>query len=147
MKSLSFLISSLFILSLFTSCGSNKDLQERAPAQFQQVYYTSGEDGMELHIPVVAIQDNFIELENVYFRGMKSPLVQDDEQTNLYVANFATGGGDRVMHEDPEEEYGNKAPQKPEKSPFKIDDDQAILEFSQNNQTRYYKITGIEERN
>lgn len=146
MKKLLFLFSSIFALSLITGCGSNKELQERAPAQFQDVYYTQGENGLDLHIPVAVIQDNRVNLESVYFRGMKSPLVQDSEQTNLFTANFSTNGMD-IMSSDPAEENKNRVPQKPEEVPFEIEDDEAILVFTQNDKTKYYKLTGIQEQN
>ena len=134
------------MLVLFASCGSNKDLQERAPAQFSEVYYTYDSNGIELNIPVTSIQDQRISLDAVYFHGMKSTLMQNEEKPNLYVANFRMGSGDMVMHEDPKEEYGNKPPQLPEKSPFSIDDDEAILVFTQDDQIKYYKLTGIVEK-
>ena len=136
----------IFMLVLFASCGSNKDLQERAPAQFSEVYYTYDSNGIELNIPVTSIQDQRISLDAVYFHGMKSNLMQSEEKPNLYVANFRMGSGDMVMHEDPKEEYGNKPPQLPEKSPFSIDDDEAILVFTQDDQIKYYKLTGIVEK-
>ncbi|MBZ9630894.1 hypothetical protein LB465_08890 [Salegentibacter sp. LM13S] len=146
MRKLLFLFSSIFALSLVTGCGSNKELQERAPAQFQDIYYTQDENGLDLNIPVAAIQDNRVNLESVYFRGMKSPLVQDSEQTNLFTANFSTNGMD-IMSSDPAEENKNRVPQKPEKMPFEIEDDEAILIFAQNDKTKYYKLTGIKEQN
>lgn len=145
MKKLLFLFSSIFALSLITGCGSNKELQERAPAQFQNIYYIQGENGLDLHITVAVIQDNRVNLESVYFRGMKSPLVQDSEQTNLFTANFNTNGMD-IMSSDPTEENKNRVPQKPEKMPFEIEDDEAILVFSQNDKTKFYKLTGIKEQ-
>jgi len=146
MRKLLFLFSSIFALSLITGCGSNKELQERSPAQFQDIYYTQGENGLDLHIPVAAIQDTRVSLESVYFRGMKSTLVQDSEQTNLFKANFSTNGMG-IMSSDPAEENKNRVPQKPEDVPFDIEDNEAILVFSQNNKTKYYKLTGIEEKN
>jgi len=95
---------------------------------------------------VAVIQDNRVNLESVYFRGMKSPLVQDSEQTNLFKANFSTNGMG-IMSSDPAEENKNRVPQKPEDVPFDIEDNEAILVFSQNNKTKYYKLTGIEEKN
>ena len=146
MKKLLFLFSSIFALTLITGCGSNKELQERAPAQFQDIYYTQGENGLDLHIPVAVIQDNRVNLKSVYFRGMKSPLVQDSEQTNLFIANFGTNGMD-IMSSDPAEENKNRVPQKTEEMPFELEDDEAILVFSQNDKTKYYKLTGIQEQN
>ena len=134
------------MLVLFASCGSNKDLQARIPAQFSDVYYTYDSNGIELNIPVTSIQDERISLDAVYFHGMKSPLVKSEEKPNLYVANFRMGSDDMIMHEDPKEEYGNKPPQLPEKSPFSIDEDEAILVFTQNDQVKYYKLTGIVEK-
>ncbi|WP_081208085.1 hypothetical protein [Salegentibacter sediminis] len=142
-----FFLFSIVLLSVLSSCGSNKELQERAPAQFNEVYYSETEDGLDLYIPVAVIQENRVQLESVYFRGMHSPLQLDAEKPNLYVASFALGKGDKIMHEDPKEEYGNKAPQAPEKSPFEIKEDEAILVFKQTDKTKYYKLTGIEQRN
>lgn len=146
MKRALHLIAGVFILTVFASCGSNKDLQERAPAQFDEVYYTYNSNGIKLSIPVVSIQDQIVSLDAVYFHGMKSMLEKSEEKPNLYVANFRTGTGDMVMHEDPKEEYGNKPPQLPEESPFSIDEDEAILVFTQNDQIKYYKLTGIVEK-
>lgn len=136
----------LFTLVLFASCGSNKGLQERSPAQFNQVYYSYDSDGIELTIPVASIQDERVSLNSVYFHGMKSDLMQNDEKPNLYVANFRMGTEDMVMDKDPAKEYGNKPPQLPEESPFEIDDDEAILVFTQDDEIKYYKLTGIVEK-
>ncbi|MBE7641474.1 hypothetical protein GUB10_14130 [Salegentibacter sp. BLCTC] len=146
MKKLLFLLTGIFAFSLVTSCGSNKELQERAPAQFQDIYYTENENGLDLYIPVAVIQENRVSMDSVYFRGMKSPLVRDSEQTNLFIANFSTGAMD-IMSIDPAEENKNRLPQRTEKVPFEIQDDEAILVFTQNNKTKYYKLTGIEAQN
>lgn len=136
----------IVVFSLFSSCGSNKDLQEKAPAQFQTAYYMPTSEGIKLVIPVSAIQDQQISIDGVYFHGMKSKLVQDPENPNLFTANFRIGTSDMVMSEDPKDEYGNKPPQMPEKSPFDIKNDEAIVVFTQNNKTKYYKLAGIVEK-
>lgn len=146
MKNALQLMTGIFIFTLFSSCGSNKDLQERAPAQFNEVYYSYTSNGIQLNIPVAAIQDERITMDAVYFHGMKSDLKQSEEKPNLYVANFRMGSDDMIMHEDPKEEYGNKPPQLPKKSPFSIEDDEAILVFTQNDKIKYFKLTGIVEK-
>lgn len=146
MKNALHLMTGIFILTLFASCGSNKDLQERAPAQFNEVYYTYTSNGIQLNIPVAAIQDQRITMDAVYFHGMKSDLKQSEEKPNHYVANFRMGSEDMVMHEDPKKEYGNRPPQLPEESPFSIENDEAILVFTQNDKIKYYKLTGIVEK-
>ncbi len=146
MTKILFFMAGVLMVVLFASCGSNKDLQERAPAQFNEVYYTYNSNGIELNIPVVSIQDELVSLDAVYFHGMKSDLKKSDDQPNLYVANFRMGTGEMVMDEDPAKEYGNKPPQLPEESPFSIDDDEAILVFTQEDKIKYYKLTGIVEK-
>lgn len=146
MKNAVQLIVVILFSSLIAACGSNKDLQEDMPAQFNQVYYSSTPEGLSLHIPVSAIQEQRISLEAVYFQGMRSPLVLSEEQPNLYVANFRTGSKDMVMHKDPREEYGNRPPQLPEQSPYEIGKDEALLVFTQNGKQKFYKLTGIIEK-
>ncbi|MDT0649275.1 hypothetical protein [Autumnicola edwardsiae] len=147
MKHIYLIFSSILIFSFFTNCGGNKGLQDRAPAKFQAVYTTTENSRLNLHIPVTVIQDSRISLDSVYFRGMKSALVQNEELPNKYVAEFNIKDSEMVMSSDPREEYGNKAPQKPEKSPFDIESDEAILVFSQNNQKKYYKLSDITDWN
>ncbi|MDX1542847.1 MAG: hypothetical protein R3214_02800 [Christiangramia sp.] len=146
MKNALHLLAGVFILTIFASCGGNKDLQARIPAQFSEVYYTYNSNGIQLNIPVTSIQDQRISLDAVYFHGMKSDLRKSEEKPNLYVADFRMGSSDMVMHEDPKEEYGNQPPQIPEKSPFNIEDDEAILVFTQNDVVKYYKLAGIVEK-
>lgn len=141
-----FFMACIFTLVLFSSCMSNKGLQDRAPAQFNEVYYTYDSNGIELNIPVSSIQNEQISLDAVYFHGMKSNLEKSESQPNLYVANFRMGSKDMVMHEDPKEEYGNQPPQMPEESPFSIDKDEAILVFTQDDKIKYYMLTGIVEK-
>ncbi|MFO7843475.1 MAG: hypothetical protein R6V16_06660 [Bacteroidales bacterium] len=131
---------------LLSSCGSNKELQERSPAQFEQAYFTSTTNSLQLFIPVKAIQVNRISLDSVYFRGMKSALQLDPENSGVYTAQFSTGEKDLIMSSDPKEEYANKMPQMPVKVPFEIKEDEAVVVFEENNKKKYYKITGIKER-
>ncbi|MDT0685481.1 hypothetical protein [Autumnicola psychrophila] len=145
MKHIYLFFSTIIFLGFFTNCGSKKDLQEYAPAQFLDAYTTTGSTGLELHIPFTVIQENQISLDSVYFRGMKSPLLQNEEIISEYVAKFHIKDPQMVMSGDAREEYGNKAPQRAEKSPYEIERDEAILVFSENNKTKYYKITGITE--
>ncbi|MDT0647201.1 hypothetical protein RM545_10920 [Zunongwangia sp. F260] len=147
MKHIYFIFSSILIFSFFTNCGGNKGLQEHAPTKFQDAYTTMENSKLNLHIPVTVIQDSRISLDSVYFRGMKSALVQNEELPNEYVAEFNIKDSETVMSADPREEYGNKAPQKPQESPFDIESNEAILVFSQDNQRKYYKVSDITDRN
>ncbi len=146
MKNLLPLFGLVLSVILFSSCAGNKGLQEKAPAQFQQAYTTTDAASVKLFIPVSSIQTERVELDSVYFRGRKAPLELNAERPGVYMANFDTGKPDIIMHEDPREEYGNKVPEAPVKVPFDLDEDEAVLVFTVNNTTKFYKITGIEQR-
>lgn len=146
MKYFYLVFSTVLAAVLLSSCGSNKELQERSPANFEQSYFISGTDSLQLFIPVKAIQVNRISLDSVYFGGMRSALKPDPENSSVYTAHFNTGNKDLIMSSDPSEEYANKMPQTPVKVPFELKEDEAVIVYQENNQRKYYKITGIEER-
>ncbi|CAM4082910.1 hypothetical protein [Gillisia limnaea] len=146
MKYFYLVFSTVLAAVLLNSCASNKELQEGSPAQFDQSYFTSTSNSLQLFIPVKAIQANRISLDSVYFRGMKSALQQDPENTGVYTAQFNTGNKELIMSSDPAEEYANKVPQMPVKVPFELKSDEALVVFKENNKKKYYRITGIKER-
>lgn len=146
MKYIYFLLSAAFITAIFSNCAGNKELQERAPAQFKQAYFTSTQDSIKLYIPVGAIQTDRVSLDSVYFKGLKATLQKDLQNPGIYFAQFYIGKQDLIMSSDPKEEYVNKMPQKSEEVPFELEDDEAVIVFTQNNKTKYFRITGIQER-
>jgi hypothetical protein len=146
MKYIYFLFSAVFVTAIFSNCAGNKELEKRAPAQFQQAYFTSTQDSIKLYIPVVTIQSRQVALDSVYFRGFKTILLQDEKRPGVYFAQFYKGNSDLIMSSDPKEEYANKMPQKAVKVPFKLQDDEAVIVFTQKNKTKYFKISGIKER-
>ncbi len=146
MKYIYFLLSAVFITAIFSNCAGNKELQERPPAQFQQAYFISTQDSIKLYIPFVTIQSNRVALDSVYFLGLRGTLQEEVQNAGVYFAQFYKGNQDLVMSSDPKEEYVNKMPQKAEKVPFELQDDEAVIVFTQNNRTKYFKITGILER-
>lgn len=139
-------LSFLFVFTMFTGCGSNQNLQEKAPANIQQVYYTKDATSLKLFIPVSAIQTERVSLNSVYFQDRKAYLELDANKPGVYVATFPTGKQDLIMSSDPREEYRNKLPASPEKAPVDIKDDEAILVFTERGDIKFYKISGIEER-
>jgi hypothetical protein len=146
MKYIFFFVSAGFITAIFSNCAGNKGLQERSPAQFQQAYYTTNQEGIKLIIPVESIQNNKVILDSVYFQGLKAALQKDLKNPAFYFAQFNKGKQDLIMSSDPKEEYVNKIPRKAEKVPFEMKDDEAVIVFTQYNKTEYFKIRGIMER-
>lgn len=146
MKPLFSSFSFLLVFTLFTGCGSNQHLQEKAPATFQQVYYTKDASTLNLYIPVSAIQTERVALNSVYFQDRKADLERDTNQPGMYVATFPIGKQDLIMSSDPREEYENKVRAIPEKAPVKIKDDEALLVFTERGDIKFYKLRGIEDR-
>lgn len=140
--SLAFILVTFFL----SGCGGNKNLQETAPAQFQQAYYTADASSMTLFLPVSAIQTGRVELTGVYFQGRKADLERDPQYPGMYVASFDTGKPDMIMSSDPREEYGNKVPEAGEKIPFDLDDDEAVIIFNENDTQKFYKLRNVEHR-
>lgn len=137
---------SFLLVFMFTGCGSNQHLQEKAPANFQQVYYTKDATSIKLYIPVSAIQTERVALNSVYFQDRKADLEMDTNKPGTYVATFPIGKQDLIMSSDPRDEYGNKVRAIPVEAPVKIKDDEAILVFTERGDIKFYKITGIQER-
>jgi hypothetical protein len=147
MKKVYLIMSVIIATALFSSCAGNKELQERAPANFGQAFYTTQNDTLRLSIPVIAIQTNRISLDSVYFHGKVGKLNLDNSKPGVYYADFNIAKLDLVMSSDPKDEFANKAPDISSKSPFKLENDQAVILYSQKDVTKYYKITDIVERN
>ena len=146
MKHLFSSLSFLLVFTMFTGCGSNQNLQEKAPASFQQVYYTRDASAMKLYIPVSSIQTERVAFNSVYFQDRKADLELDTIRPGRFVAIFPLGKPDLIMSSDPREEYGNKVRSIPVDAPFKIKNDEAILVFTERGDIKFYKLTGIEER-
>ena len=146
MKYLYLLLSATLAAVLFTSCAGNKELQGKAPANLGDVYFTTQGEIITLYIPVNSIQTNRVNLTEVYFRNRKAMLTTTEDMPGVYRATFQTGKQDMIMSSDPQEEYGNKMPQKEEKMEFDLKEDEAILIFTQNSKVKYYKLTGVKEK-
>lgn len=146
MKYLYFLLSATIATVLFTSCAGNKDLQDKAPANLGDSYYTTNGEVTTLYIPLNTFPTNQVNLESVYFRNKKANLFSNADSPGLLTAIFNNAKPDMVMSSDPKEEYGNKMPQKVEKMDFELNEDEAILIFTQNSKVKYYKIKGVKER-
>lgn len=146
MKYFYLLFSAVIVSGLFSSCAGNKDLQEKAPATMENAYYTTQNEELTLYIPVIAIQTNRVSLDGVYFRNKKADLFKSPDFPGVYMATFEMGKPDMIMSSDPKEEYGNKMPVKTEKMNVELEEDEAILIFTQNSKVKYYKLTGVKER-
>jgi len=146
MKYLYLVFTAVIITTFFTNCAGNKYLQDTAPVNMGNAYIEQTPAGFDLYIPIKTIQKNNISLDSVYFRGRKASLAIHPQHSGMHYAQFISMKEDMQMSSDPKEEYGNKAPVKMDKIPFKLKKDEAVIEFTQDGKLKYYKIDGISER-
>ncbi|MCM4155040.1 hypothetical protein [Gramella sp. AN32] len=145
MKNTLLFMSFTLFMTLFSSCGSNKELQENPPSEVTDSFFYETDNGMRLSFQVAEIPAD-IQYQSVYFRGLKSNLIADPNGENIFHADFNTKMNDMVMHKDPKKEYGNTPPQRPEKSPVEITPNEALLVYTKDGDQKYYKLTGIVEK-
>jgi hypothetical protein len=155
LKAVTFSIVVLFVLMSFSQCSSSKMLQEKAPVNFGAVYFQSwvagvqgGGSGINIFIPINEMALGSFELDSVYFRGKSAKLETKTDKT-LYIGRFSTPANqqkDIKMTNDPNGEYGNAATGLTENFPFQLKDDECVVSYKDNSQTKYYKIENISEK-
>lgn len=145
------LLTIITIASLsFSQCASTYKLQETTPMVFGQVYYQSwvagvkgGGSGVNLYIPIEKNPKNMV-LDSVYYKSKRLALEQANP--NLYVGrirNIANQKPDIIMSNEPYAEYGNSVPQIQYSIPFELKDDECVLVYTEGENQKYYKLTGI----
>ena len=141
----------LFIISIsLTFCAMKQELQSDFPQEMQAVYYQKGaisnnEDGIHFYIEFKKPLASTIKLEKIYFLNQSASV--NEINTNNYVAHFKDRNKkqDLILDSNPANEYGNKAPVI-EKSEFDLKPNEAVLEYKNNNKTRFFKITNLIEK-
>jgi len=155
-------IRSLLILTitvLFMCCSGSKEvsktnlleLQEKPSFELEKVWFQKwvagkqgGGSGIHLYMTLEA-NKNHVVFDSVYFRG----LVAKMEVGKIgYIASFKTALNqkDLIMDGDSNKEYGNKPPKLDETFPFKLEEDECVLQYKEHGKTMYYKVTSVVEK-
>jgi hypothetical protein len=150
----------LLISSIFLSCLGAKEipnlkalvLQEKPSFEVGNVWFQKwvagmqgGGSGMHLYM-TLETNRNHVVFDSVYFRG----LVAKMEVGKIgYIASFKTALNqkeDLVMDGDSNKEYGNKPPKTDNTFPFKLEDHECVLQYTEYGKTMYYKVTSVVEK-
>lgn len=148
-KALNIIIGTLIIFG-FAQCGNSKEmtykLQENSSFKISKATFkewvagASGVgSGVNVFITFVNLDTDKTVINGVFFRGQVSKVEEDH---TVYVARFKTNGNntpDIIMHGDPYQEYGNKAPTKVSKFPFTLDDDEVVIIYKERGKLKYFK--------
>ena len=139
-------------MTSFSQCSSSKKLQKNAPEGIGQVYCQSwvagvegGGSGLNIFIPVTTAE---LMLDSVYFRG-KAAKLEFKKEVMQFVGRYTSDFNkkkDIVMSEDPKEEYGNEMPAVEKPIPFKLEENECVISFTEGDKTKYFKITNVVEK-
>lgn len=152
-KNISILI---LVMTLFSNCSSAQKLQKKAPINYDGVYFQKwvagiqgGGSGINLFIPTSNELPKSVELDSIYFQGKVTLLEKIEGEKTLYVGRFITDSNqkrDAIMSSDSKEEYGNQTPMLKEKIPFELKDSECVVSYKEGNETKYFKIENIIEK-
>lgn len=152
-KPLVYLVMIFISMSSITNCSSAQKLQKSAPADFGDVYFQKwtagvrgGGSGINLFIP---LKNKPMKLDSVYFRGKAAKLETKDSRPMVYIGRFTTKfnqQSDIILSSDMNEEAKNTLPVKTEKIPFELKSNECVVSYKAKDETKHYKITGIEEK-
>lgn len=129
-------------LSSFFQCASPKvattNFEQQIPFSVKSVVFQEwyagikvGGTGINIFVPVYNVNDNVI-LNEVYFRNLKGQLVK---YGNKYTA----------VLKNPSRHYTFHKAEKPADYPFDLKDDECVISYSENGQTKYHKIVSLNE--
>ena len=136
----------------FSFCATNNQMQMNFPQEIAKTYYeTLAVDsqrqavGVNFHVEFKEPLSKDIHLQKVYFRNQEAIIEKVSDKK--YVAHFSQTvmPQDIILDSDSRKEYGNKAPiiVTPK---FKLNKDEAVLEYKKNNETIFFKLKEIKEK-
>ncbi|MFV5687411.1 hypothetical protein ACM55M_02155 [Flavobacterium sp. ZT3R25] len=126
-----------------------QELQTEFPQEIKSVYFQKwigGEkgSGIDFYIEFKKSLSKEIKLEKIIFRNLETNLKELSK--NTFVAHFYQKNinQDLILDSDSKKEYGNKAPIII-KSKFDLKPNEALLEYTKNNKTLFFKIMNAKE--
>lgn len=133
-----------------TFCAMKHELQTEFPQEIQSVFYQKVKKGTESSVINFYIEFKKplaanIKLEKIYFHYQESPIQEitpKDFKSSFLQSNKKE---DLIMDKNPAKEYGNKAPVV-QKSKFDLKSNEAVLEYTKDGKTLFYKIANVLEK-
>lgn len=142
------------------SCKSTKEasktntiiLEEKPSFELDQVYFQKwvagvqgGGSGIHMYV-IVKTNKKHVVLDSVYFRDMQAKMQLGKIG---YLASFKTPFNqkdDIIMDGDSKQEYGNNLPENDNHFPFVLQDNECVIQYTENGNTKYYKVKDIVEK-
>jgi len=136
---------------LFVSCTAQKKVKT-IPFPTEEVYFQNWVGGQQqtgggtnFYIKFKKALPNDYKLNKIYFHHKEA--IFENQNPTIYTAHFfyKPSKSDLILDQSPSQEYGNKAPQLIQPK-FKLNQNEAILEFEINKKIQFYKISNIKEK-
>jgi len=150
---LNFFLGSLILLSLF-QCASAPRLENGEQVfGIGEIYYQkwvagipNGGSGINLYF-TTAYEKYGLVIDSIYFRG-KIAKPKFNPESQMFIASFQSINNkkDIILSDKPNAEFGNEAPIIPKKFPFDLKEDECVISYIDGNNTRYFKIENIKEK-
>lgn len=129
-------------LSSFYQCASPKvattNFEQQPPFTIKPVVFQEwyagikvGGTGINVFVPVSSVNEGIV-FNEVYFRNLKGKLVKSG---NKYTA----------VLKNPSRHYTFQKPEKPADYPFDLKDNECVISYVENGQTKYHKIVSLNE--
>ena len=144
----------IIILSIFlSSCGGSKTdnskytLTENPPFSIEEVFsqkwmagVKEGGSGTNIYITLKNLEPGTL-INEIYFRNKKT--TAEEKNTLIFVGYFKNDQQDIIMDSDATKEANNTPPQK---SPFQLEENEAVLSYTYKGIVYYYRIFNIEKK-
>lgn len=141
-----------FLIIGFTSCSSQQEVKTNLPWKIESVYFQKWIGGQERTGSGINFYLKFSEpfspnfhLKKVYFRNQEANFIKENETTFTARFYYKPTNSDLILDGKTSNEYGNNPPEIT-KSRFDLKDNEAILEFEQDNKYHFYKINSVKEK-
>ena len=128
--------------SLMFQCASTKEtaivFEEQPPFTVKPVVFQEwyagikvGGTGINVFMPISNV-DKGVVFDEIYFRNLKGKLIKNEEEYMAILKN-------------PSRHYTFRIAEKPEDYPFNLNDNECVISYIQNGQTKYHKIKALNE--
>lgn len=141
------------LIGITTSCGpckTKKDslaFTQNTPFTIENTYsqkwvagVKGGGSGLNLYVSINNISEGVI-MKEFYFRDQITDVKAS--KNNLFIGYYKNNENNMIMDSDSKKEAVNTPPVK---SPFQLENNEAVLSYEFNNKTYYHKISSIEEK-
>lgn len=138
---------------LFSNCSSAQKMETKLPLSLGEVYaqkwiagVKGGGSGVNVFIKILNNPNN-IELDSIFFQGKSSKLflINETQAIGRFKSDI-NQQKDVIMSNEPYAEYGNQVKKIPNKPKFELKENECVISYIENVQTKYFKIENIRKK-